>query len=392
MGSGRRATAFAVVAAVAFGGYLGRSHLEVAAGATVGAIADWSTKLRDLAAAEPRSEVELRRKEGESASVFITLGTGVDDAAFALLSVDPDGPPILVVVPQDLLLAVPGFGEFRLVDALVFGGPGLAALSVINEFGIRLDGVVALPRESISQGLPGSVAIDLSVPLFVEGSDGSVSRILSAGQTDVRSDFVETLLITGGAGDAFEWIQRQGSAWRTILDSVGETPGIADRITALGGADATYAADLLVTVAADPDAFLATVPVLRAESSSGSEALMPAGDQADDFLRERLDHLLLRPGGRPRIEILNGNGRIGTTGDIAEILVRAGFRLVRTDNADSFDYEETFVVAQGDDSEASAREIVGLLGRGLLFLEARAPSGVVDVSIIVGHDIPSGEG
>jgi len=388
----RWVTALVVLAVIVLGGYFGRSLLKSAAEGTVGMVADWSTKLRDLAAAEPRTEVELRSKEGESASVFITLGTGADDAAFALLSADPDGPPMLVVVPQDLLLAVPGFGEIRLVDALVFGGSELAALAVVNEFGIRLDGVAALPSGSISQGLPAPVVIDLSVPLFVEDSDGSVSRILSAGQTEVTPDSVETLLITAGAGDAFEWLQRQGSAWRTILDAVGEAPRIADRITALGGVDATLAADLLVTVAADPDAFMATVPVSRAESSAGIEVLMPAGDQADDFLRERLDHLLLRPVGRPRIEILNGNGRIGTTEDIAEILVRAGFRLERTDNADAFDYEETLVVAQGDHAEAWAREIVELLGRGLLFLETRAPSGVADVSIIVGHDIPSGEG
>ena len=60
--------------------------------------------------------------------------------------------------------------------------------------------------------------------------------------------------------------------------------------------------------------------------------------------------------------------------------------------ADAFDYEQTLVIAQGDQAEAAAREIVELLGRGLLFLEVRAPSGVVNVSIIVGQDIPSGEG
>jgi len=181
-----------------------------------------------------------------------------------------------------------------------------------------------------------------------------VSRILGAGTTEVTTDFVETLLVTAGAGDSFEWIQRQGSAWRSILDAVAESPGIADRIMALGGIDAALAADLLVTVAADPEAFLATIPVSSAESSTGEEALVPAGDQADDFLRQRLGHLLLRPGGRPRLEVLNGNGRIGTTADISAILIGNGFHLVRTDNADDFDYEETLVVAQGNHAEAWA--------------------------------------
>lgn len=382
----------ALVIFVAVGGFFGRTQLRIAAENVLEAVGDWSTKLRDLAAAEPQSEVEFRTREGESASVLIVLGSEPNSTAFALLVADPGGPPLLVVLPQDLLVGVPGFGEFRLVDAVTFGGADLAALSVVNQFGIRLDGVVALPSGSVTGGLPGPVVVDLSVPLFVEASDGSVSRILSAGRTEVTADFVETLLVTAGAGDSFEWIQRQGSAWRSILDAIAESPGTADRIMALGGIDAALAADLLVTVAADPDAFLATIPVSSAESSTGAAALVPAGDQADDFLRQRLGHLLLRPGGRPRLEVLNGNGRIGTTAGISAILIRNGFHLVRTDNADDFDYQETLVVAQGSHAEAWAREVVELLGRGLLFLEVRAPSGVVDVSIIVGHDIPSGEG
>lgn len=382
----------ALVIFVAVGGFFGRTQLRIAAENVLEAVGDWSTKLRDFAAAEPQSEVEFRTREGESASVLIVLGSEPNSTAFALLVADPGGPPLLVVLPQDLLVGVPGFGEFRLVDAVTFGGTDLAALSVVNQFGIRLDGVVALPSGSVTGGLPGPVVVDLSVPLFVEASDGSVSRILSAGRTEVTADFVETLLVTAGAGDSFEWIQRQGSAWRSILDAIAESPGTADRITALGGIDAALAADLLVTVAADPEAFLATIPVSSAESSTGAAALVPAGDQADDFLRQRLGHLLLRPGGRPRLEVLNGNGRIGTTAGISAILIRNGFHLVRTDNADDFDYQETLVVAQGSHAEAWAREVVELLGRGLLFLEVRAPSGVVDVSIIVGHDIPSGEG
>ncbi len=392
MSSGRRLTVWGLVLGLVVAGYLGRSQVGDAFDATTDAISGWSTKLRDLAAAEPKSEVAQRSLEGVSSSVLVVLGSGEGDAAFALLASDPAGPPTLIVLPQDLLLPVPGFGEFRLVEALVFGGPELAALAITNEFGIRIDSVAELPVGSVSDGLPGPVVVDLSVPLFVEEPDGTVARILAAGATEVTPDFVEVLLTTAGTGDAFEWIQRQGSAWRTVLGAVAGSPGVADRITSLGARDAPDAADLFVTVAADSDALLATVPVGRAQSSTGVEALIPAGQQADDFVINRLNHLLLRPGGRPRIEMLNGNGRIGTTANIARILVRDGFRIVRTDNADDFDYEDTLVVAQGDHAEAWAREVVELLGRGLLFLEVRAPSGVVDISIIVGHDIPSGEG
>jgi polyisoprenyl-teichoic acid--peptidoglycan teichoic acid transferase len=76
---------------------------------------------------------------------------------------------------------------------------------------------------------------------------------------------------------------------------------------------------------------------------------------------------------------------------VAAALIRRGFRVIKTDNAENFDFEETLVISQGREHRAEADEAIDALGVGELLLELRAPSGVVDVSIIVGHDIPAGE-
>jgi hypothetical protein len=382
---GRRLIGLLLVVAIVAVGVIFRTEI-------VDAIEGWSTRLRDVAAAEPSTEVGLRSVEGESASVLLVVGSAEEDAAFALLVADPTGPSLLVLLPQDLLLAVPGFGEFRIVDALVFGGPSLAALTVTNQFGTRIDSVAAVPAGGVAAGLLESLVVDLPVPLFTEDASGGVVRTLAAGESRIVPELVETLLVEQGEGDVFEWIQRQGAAWRSVLDAIATEPRVADRITADAGPGGPAAADLLLTVAADPDRIIATIPVSRADSSMGIPSLVPTRNQIDQFVQDRFDHLLIRPGGRTRVEILNGNGRIGTTATVAEILVRAGYRVIRTDNADTFEYDETLVIAQGSGAERAAREIVELLGRGLLFLEDQAPSGVVDVSIIVGQDIPSGEG
>jgi hypothetical protein len=388
----RRVLLGLVVLAIAVAAVLGRTQIAATASSMVETVSDWSTRIRDLAATEPSTEVGLRTIEDASSSVFVSIGAAEGEAAFALIVSDPSGPPVVLVLPQDLLLSVPGFGEFRLVDALTFGGPELAALSVTNQFGLRIDAIAGVPAGSLADGLFGPVLVDLSVPLFTEQADGAVGRVLPAGQSEIAPSLVEALLVTAGEGDQFEWIQRQGSAWRSVLAAVAAAPTVADRFMALAGPAATQAADLLFTAAGATETLLATIPVGRAESSTGVEALIPSADQVDDFIRSRFAHLLLRPQGRPRLEILNGNGRIGTTTEIAAIVVNDGFRVVRTDNADDFDYEDTLIVAQGDHAEPWAREILDLLGRGLLFLEVRAPSGVIDVSIIVGQDIPAGEG
>jgi hypothetical protein len=74
------------------------------------------------------------------------------------------------------------------------------------------------------------------------------------------------------------------------------------------------------------------------------------------------------------------------------VLIDQGYHVVRTDNAESFEFETTVVVAQGRENADPARRAVTVLGVGDLQLELRAPSGVVDLSIIVGQDIPPGEG
>lgn len=145
----------------------------------------WSTRLRDLAEAEPSTEVGLRSVEGESASVFLTIGAEEGDAAFALLVADPNGPSLLVLLPQDLLVSVPGFGEFRLVDALVFEDADLVALAMTNQFGIRIDAVAAIPAGGLAAGLLQPVDVDLPVPLFTEDAAGAVVRRLPAGVSNV---------------------------------------------------------------------------------------------------------------------------------------------------------------------------------------------------------------
>lgn len=350
-------------------------------------VAGWGSRLRDLAATLPETETEERSLTGESASLLVVVGEG-ESAAFALVTIGPGGPPAITVLPQDLLVSVPGFGEYRLGQAMVFEGPDLVALAVINELGIRIDRTVTLGSGEFAAALGGEIEVDLAVPFFV-GEGAAVVRRLPSGPSQVAPDLLEELLVTPGAGDAFEWIQRQGAVWRSVLAAVAAEPGLADRLLGIAGTDAP---DLLVTVAGSDGALVATLPVALADDGGARSALVTVGDRIGGFVAERFGHLVLRPEGRPRIEILNGNGRIGSTRVVAGIVVRAGYRLIRTDNADRFDYEDTLVIAQGEEDEATGRDIVGLLGHGLLFLEVRAPSGAVDVSIIVGTDVPTGEG
>ncbi len=390
-----------LVAGAAAGGFLLRQPIAGgfrAAGDWTGGAAgsvwdlwsEWGTSLQDRAAAIPEPPPPTTVPPAEpvaSRSVLVTVGDGVGAAAFALLVQPPVGDRELVMIPQTLLVQVPGFGEFSMAEALAFGGPDLARLALANEMGIRIDDLVAVPGGGLAV-LAEDLVVDVPVELFVEEPDGS-RRLIASGTQRLSIDLVELLLVEQGTGDQFDWLRRQEAVWEGIGAFVVEDSGAAVRLMATG-ADPTGSAGLRTAIAADP--LIGTPPLDRVAMGGSRDALVLATDRIDGYLEERLGHLHLREGRRPRVEILNGNGTAGSSLPVAEALIGEGFYVFRSGNADRFDYAASQVIAQGEDAVEAAREVGAILGVADLLLEAQAPSGVVDVSIIVGTDLARREG
>jgi LytR cell envelope-related transcriptional attenuator len=86
-----------------------------------------------------------------------------------------------------------------------------------------------------------------------------------------------------------------------------------------------------------------------------------------------------------RAEVRNGNGSPGVGSDVAAQLIPAGFRIVLSENADTFDYKTTEVVANGTENEAAASAALDALGVGKITV-SQISSGLADVSVTVGQD------
>jgi hypothetical protein len=85
-----------------------------------------------------------------------------------------------------------------------------------------------------------------------------------------------------------------------------------------------------------------------------------------------------------RVIIYNGSGEPGIAGEAAQELIRAGFRVVDTQNADSFDYEKTQIIVRRGDASVG-EEVRKVLGVGEVSVEP-TPADVTDVVIIIGKD------
>lgn len=353
---------------------------------------DATTELRSRMDTLPERQLEEQRKLAGSESLLILV---LDDddrtVALALLSRSLDDDATTALIPASLYDLLPGYGDFALADATVFEGPELTRLTVSNLLGVRIDGIVTMRPGDLASTLPPSLPVTLTDPLIVEDAQGVGTFVAEAGEAAYPPEMVELLMQTRGTSDSLTWLQRQAAVWEAIMLAARSDPAIAPRMGAFAGLDADLATGVIAGTAATGPG-ITVIPVERVAVSGSDAGFTLQFAEAEALVDNRMAHLDLADGERTRVEVLNGNGQVLATRKVAEALIRRGFRILITSNAQRFDYEQTLIVAQGRDNRAEAERARTALGTGELQLELRAPSGVVDVSIIVGLDIPAGEG
>lgn len=88
---------------------------------------------------------------------------------------------------------------------------------------------------------------------------------------------------------------------------------------------------------------------------------------------------------RVRVIIYNGAGVPGVAGVAAKELIKAGFQVVGTGNADDFNYRETLIMVQSADAADGQAVRQALGGVGKVSVQ-EVTQGVTDIIIIIGKD------
>lgn len=353
----------------------------VALAIVIGAIAVSWVQLRPQET--PPEPVELVPEVGASALVVIEHEG--EPSAILFVGATVDQPSRLATVPQTLLSVVPGFGEQTLTQAYTFGGADLLALTVMNLTGARIDYTATLTSTEFAALFSGPLEIDLERPLIIQ--EGDVQRVIAGEGLQPRTpEMMVRLLTEKGTDNDLELMFRQGEVWEAVFAAVAASNTLADAFIG----DATDSGRKAITGAAqDPEIVIGAFPVVKVNAlASGEERYSLDVADAGAFIESAMPYLIV--GERPRlvVEILNGNGGVGVTQPIARTFVLQGYRVLRTDNAGTDDYPTTQVIAQGREKRDAALRAQSILGYGEVVLEVRQPSGVVDLTIIVGQDSP----
>jgi polyisoprenyl-teichoic acid--peptidoglycan teichoic acid transferase len=106
-------------------------------------------------------------------------------------------------------------------------------------------------------------------------------------------------------------------------------------------------------------------------------------DAVADMIRMVNEGYLVLPA-EVRVEVLNGSGISGLAAEISDLLGKEGFKVVNTANADHFDYEDTQVIALGE--EIGKARAVALFVPGAVMMHRHDPEARVDVVVIVGRN------
>lgn len=290
----------------------------------------------------------------------------------------------IVLIPPGAMTEVPSFGLEAVGRASALGGPPLLQATVENLFGVALDRVVVVgDAELVGLVQPaGDLTVDIPLPVDETGPKGEVHVVWDGGPTVVAPDEVPRLLAVRGDANDLARLARHQVFWEAWIARLRRRPGAVPT-----GAAADVLAPVLRAFAASRPS-IALLPVEAVDAGAGQDMWRVRTDEVDALARSVLrDAVPVTKAGRPRVQILNGAGRVGVAQEVTLRLVQPSLRarVLYTGNADGFDHRVTDVVIYDETFRAVGEQIRRALGAGRVVL-SRRPLGIVDVTVVVGKD------
>ena len=315
------------------------------------------------------------KKSGYLAAIQLTV-PGKDAPVAALLAVqDPEGgDPGVYLVPPDLLLEGPDGEYVFAADAMQQGVLAKDLGRVVN---VPVDAVYTVPVSKLGDWAgTGEIEVQLDKPVAVE--IGGESRMIKDGDLVPVADLPA---IFSDEGDARrELTTLQTALVKAVLDAAALRPA-ADRSHLAGPSPSPSAWPGLSAVLAritSGDAQVQRFPA-GTRVAEGQFAFVPDAEQimAGITRRSPAYHAAVT------VEVRNGSGKIGVAQAVVERLASLDVNLPAPLNADSFDYQQTQILA-GPDTLPVARDVRAILGRGVVLDGSGLPKHTIRV--IVGDD------
>ncbi len=284
-----------------------------------------------------------------TASVLVLRG-----ATEPLVAVVASGPaPTVVVVPPDLSILIPARGDADTTALAGLGGQEVRT-ATSNLLGIWIDHYAITDLDHLASYVERSGGLDIALP---------------GGATTMTGDQLKAYMAVSGPNLL--------TRWEILLPALVDGPLTFEDTDFI---ESDGASELTVALQGAGGARVQELP----------SHVVTTGVSAPTF--EEIDQLAATAFGAdsPPVPVVleNGSGFPGIGEPAAQALVPAGFRIVVSQNGDTFGLAQTQVLADGNEHVADAQRAVEALGVGAVAV-SRVPSGIADVTIVLGKDFSS---
>ncbi|MFQ5885632.1 MAG: LCP family protein [Anaerolineae bacterium] len=345
-----------------------------------------------------------RRSEGERAARTDTM---------MVASLDPVAKrAVILSIPRDLWVFIPGYGEGRINTAHFYGelngqGPALAKETVEANLGIPIDYYVRLDFEGFKEIVDtlGGVSIDVEAPIrddmFPDDNYGYRTIYIPAGRQEMDGEMLLQYVRTRHGGNDFERMRRQQQALRALaqraldLNLLPRLPALINtaldaissdiqplEILALANLGSQIGLDGLEMKAIDESL---TTPFMTLD---GAQILLPYKARIEALLEELFGPStslasLDNKDEEVRIVIRNGTTQVGLAEEVADLLYRRGYDVQKYIDLEAPQYEETAITSREEGMEL-ARNLAGLLGIDRVLLTSFEGEDA-DITILLGR-------
>lgn len=343
-----------------------------------------------------------RRDKGERAARTDTM---------MVASLDPVAKSAVILsIPRDLWVSIPGYGEGRINTAYFYGelegqGPALAQATVEENLGIPIGYYLRLDFEGFKKIVDtlGGVSIEVETPIhddmFPDDNYGYRPLYIPAGRQEMDGETLLQYVRTRHGGNDFERMGRQQQVLRALaqqalhLNLLPRLPTLIDttldaistdlqplEILALANLASQIGLDNLKMRAIDESL---TTPFVTLD---GAQILLPDKAGIEAMLKE-----LFAPSVASlendyegvKIVIKNGTPQVGLAEAVADLLYRRGYDVQEYVDLESSQYEGTAITSREESMEL-AQNLAGLLGIDWVSL-ASFEGEDADITILLGR-------
>ncbi|MGI8576255.1 MAG: LCP family protein [Egibacteraceae bacterium] len=317
-------------------------------------------------------------------------------------------PESVLFIPPGTLTEVPGVGLQTMASALQFGGAPLLQSSVEGALGIGIDQVAVVGPEELAAFFDrsGGLTVDVDQQLIKRRANGSARVRFEAGSQPMDgAKLADYWTFTEVDGEDLALFVRQQDLMETLLEALAFDEALRGRMladgapalgltTESGWTEALFSALASAAEAGRLEFDITPVEPFGGVDGRGNPTFLLAEEELETFVATYLAPSVPESAknGPVRVQVLNGVGTPGLAEAVDQALRGGGFRVVQTENANSFDYAETRILVY-DERESTlerADRVRELLGTGSIQV-SRQPQSMVDMSIVVGSDFAGGD-